>query len=187
MKIRKRKPAGWTPETKPAEISKPSTLPRVPATKVADAVGTYLGGFLADRSKPSGVRERKKTSAEIAEADAKRRAQTGEWEDARPSTIVGLYSVCHRMVYGVAPTEFEDNAEFASATRSASALLKSQFDGDAVAMAAFVRWVWKREQGRVKWAREQGRDLNRLVWRFIFSRSKIGDYRVDIANRRGRA
>lgn len=187
MKIRKRKPADWTPPTKPETTSKPATLARVPASKVADATGTYLGGFLADRSKPSGVRERKKTSAEVAEADAKRRAQTGEWEDARPSTIVGLYAVCHRMVYGVAPIEFEDNAEFASATRSASALLTSQFAGDAVAMAAFVRWAWKREQGRAKWAREQGRDLNRMVWRFVFTRSKVGDYRVDLSNHRGRA
>lgn len=178
MKIRKRKPEGWTP----TPATKTPTAP-----KVADASGAYLAGFLAERVKPSGVRERKKTSAEIAEADARRRAQTGEWEDAKPSTLVGLYAVCHRMVYGVAPIEFEDNAEFASATRSASALLTSQFAGDAVAFAAFVRWAWKREQGRAKWAREQGRDLNRMVWRFVFSRSKVGDYRVDLANRRGRA
>jgi hypothetical protein len=186
MKVRTKKPAGWTPTPRAV----PSTMPtpaRVPSPKVADAPRAYLAGFLAERAKPSGVRERKKTSAEVAEADAKRRAQTGEWEDAKPSTLVGLYSVCHRMVYGVAPIEFEDNAEFASATRAASALLTSQFGGDAVEFAAFVRWAWTREKNRAKWARDNGRDINRMVWRFVFARAKVGDYRVDLANRGRRA
>ena len=114
--------------------------------------------------------------AEILKAET--RARSGEWADAKPAVFIGLYAICHRLVYGVLPLELKEQAEFRQASRSALTCLHAHFDDDCDAFATFVRWAWKREEGRAKYAKEQGWDRKRMGWRLLFSAHTVTDYRA---------
>ena len=143
------------------------------------------GSLFPDMQKMSG--ETKSTALSDIEANTKiaeARSLSGDWDGARGRVFVGLYAVCHRVVYGVAPLELEQKPEFQAASRAALSCLHGHFDDDSDALATFVRWAWKREEGRAKYAREQRWDgRKRLGWRLLFSAHTVTDY---LAERRGR-
>lgn len=148
-----------------------------------------LDSFLADPAKseriPGAKREKPKTALHTAMLSAEMRAKSGEWDDAEQRTLVGLYAVCHRNVYGVIPVELENPAEFSMASRAAATILHTRFDDDVPATAIFIRWLWKREKERVEWARTQKRDRNRMGWRMQFSDRAVGDFLVARAAHKG--
>lgn len=147
---------------------------------------TMLKGFLEgfDKPEPSAngpkprTRRRHLTHLEIAVDDAKRRASSGDWDGAKGATLVGLYAMCHRMVYGVLPGELEQIGVFRAASKQALRCVHELFNDDACAVAAFVRWSWEREKRRDAWAREKMIERSRLGWRAQFSRGLETDYRV---------
>lgn len=167
---------------KPASPTGGTPTPLTPKVQDAPATG-YLSGFLSEKKKPTGGKRATKLRAvEVAMGDAERRAKTGEWDDARPSVLVGLFAICHFKVYGVHAAELEADREFAIATRIVSTFLSNAFDGDVIEGAAFVRWAWRKEQAKIQWAKSKGHTVNRLQLRWVFSMSKVTDYRVE-ANR----
>lgn len=117
---------------------------------------------------------------------ARRRAQSGEWATADGEAIVGLYAVCHEMVYGVLPSELEEGRLFKLASREAARLMRVSFGGDVDAAVEYLKWVWGREKGRVQWAASQSppRERGRLGWRLSLSEGFVTDYRVALASRR---
>ena len=124
------------------------------------------------------------TPLEIVVDDASRRAASGDWAGAKGGTLVGLYALCHRMVYGVLPGELEQVGLFRQACKQAASLMHELFSDDASAVAAFVRWSWEREKRRNAWAQSKQIERNRLGWRAQFSRALETDYRVASKQRR---
>lgn len=134
------------------------------------------------RKRPSGI-----TVASMVKAhrEADRRSASDDWEGARPLVFVALYAILHEHVYGVVEelkTQDRKLAAFA-----AGRMLKGEFGGDAEAMASFLRWAWKREAGREKWRRDNGRQGLRLTWRLLFGGGYLmTDYRLDQLRGQGR-
>jgi hypothetical protein len=111
---------------------------------------------------------------ERATHDAKVRAESGEWDGAKASTILGLYSMCHKIAYGCSPGELDDKVAFTNATRHVQRMMQDHFGGEASRMVGFVKWVWAREKVRV----DAGRASTRLGWRLQFSSSILTDYKA---------
>src|SRR3990172_8529604 len=102
----------------------------------------------------------------------------------RRATLVGLYAICHRMIYGIIPQELCEKALFNIAAKLAAVALHKHFDDDPSAAAAFVKWSWEREKRRDTWAREKMIDRARLSWKLQFSATLVTDWRVNAADRR---
>jgi hypothetical protein len=143
------------------------------------SVSSFLEGVKSKAPRGGGARMRTKlTDLEVAVKNAKHRAATGEWCDASSPTIVGLYAYQHEIVYKEMPLELEQKMEFKRAAGMAKTTIQA-FDGDVDAVVEFMKWAWKREQGRIKWSKDNGRERNRFSYRFLFSASQITDYRVE--------
>jgi hypothetical protein len=121
---------------------------------------------------------------DVAIDDAKRRALSGEWNDSKGATFVGLHAFCHKMVYGIVPDELYVPGLFRAAARGAAKALHEFFDDDPAELAAFVRWSWEREKRKNSWAQANGVDRSRLSWKWQFSRSLLTDYKIDLSTRR---
>lgn len=115
---------------------------------------------------------------EVALDDAKRRARSGEWEDAKAATLVGLYALCHQMVYGVVPSELKQVGLFRAATRMAKRMMHEYFDDDPSQVVELIRWSWEREKRKNTWAQSHAIDRNRLSWKWQFAASMETDYRI---------
>lgn len=148
--------------------------------RLGDAAQSPIAAFLDRPSeKISGAtRARKLSDLEANLRIAEDRALTGDWSGATGPTFVGLYALCHRVVYDVLPLELESVAEFRAASKLALTCLHAHFDDDVDALARFVKWAWDRERSRSAWAREKGFDKKRLGWRLVFSASMVTDYRA---------
>lgn len=150
------------------------------------AIASFMGNF---DSRSSGPRIRKRGAKQhldpidVALADAKRRAASGDWDAASGATFVGLYALCHSMVYGVTPDELRNTVTMRAAARAAKNLLHSTFVDDGEQMAQFVRWCWEREKRKHEWARSRGVERLRLGVKFQFSPAMVTDYRVECASR----
>jgi hypothetical protein len=142
--------------------------------------------FCEEFEKPARASRRAKPMdpVDVAILDAKKRAETGEWNWSKGATFVGLYAMCHQMIYGVVPDELYTTGTFRAAARSAANALHVLFDDDACAFAEFVRWSWEREKRKHNWALAQGFDRNRMSWKLQFSRALLTDYRIAKAQRR---
>lgn len=151
---------------------------------VADA-GDKLDAFLSHTGKKRAGRSRGKkfTPLELALRDAERRAESGEWEDATGRSLVGLYAMCHRMIYGVVPAELEDKVTMRIASKMARAQLHKHFDDDVDQAVEFIKWAWEREKSRENHAMATGRDRSRMGYRWQFSDSIVTDYRVELERR----
>lgn len=123
---------------------------------------------------------------EIAIDDASRRAVSGEWEGSKGATFVGLYAMCHRMVYGVTPSELELQAVFNAAAKMARSTMHELFNDQPEEFAAFIRWAWEVEKRKAAWAQAKAVDRRRLSWRYQFSRSLETDYRIELKTKRRR-
>lgn len=148
----------------------------------------FVARFEEEQKKPRQRVRRSKalTPIEVSIDDASRRARSGEWAGARGKTFVGLYAMCHRLIYGVIPSEVQDKAGFAAASKHAARALHELFKDDPSEMAAFIRWAWEVEKRKHTWAQSKAIDRKRLGWRAQFSRSLETDYRIAQKQKQGR-
>ncbi len=135
------------------------------------------------------ARERAKTVPAgrwvVALKGVEERMAGSSWDDARPLDFVAAYAVQHLKVYGVDASELVAR-ERHTAMLAAGRMLKEVFDGDAAAMADFIRWTWRREHEREVWRRQNNRSGGRLGWRLQFGGALIADYQLDKARRAAR-
>jgi hypothetical protein len=156
------------------------------------ADGRGIGGFLASalpHVEPGTPRVRRGgrkqlLPVEVALDDARRRAGSGEWEGAKGSTLVGLYALCHQLIYGIVPEELRELPAFRGAAKQAAGFVHAHFGDDYGAAAAFVKWAWEREKKKHVWALKNGATRNRMSWRLQFSASLLTDWRVERQPRR---
>ena len=121
----------------------------------------------------------------LATDEAVQRMRDGDWEGTGTLTFIGLYAYLHNAVYGCEPGELGPT-ERLRAAGMARRMLDRDFDGDAAAMADFMRWCWKRESDREKWRRETGNEGGRISWMLQFGGKLLTDYRVDLARAKAR-
>ncbi len=142
------------------------------------AAGGMLG-FINEERPPRPPRQRGLSELDAAVLEAEARARTGNWQDARPTAFVGLYALCHRMLFKVLPGELESKIEFKGALRMAGQV-HARFEYNGENVASFIRWTWEREQRREKWAANKGetRDF-RVGYRLQFSPRMITDWQVE--------
>lgn len=156
---------------------------RKPTPKLEDngQAALALDDFLTPP--PKAPRSRKKSSYDLALISARVCADSGEWADAKPRVFVGLYIMCHELIYGIRPDELKPDGEMRKVSRLAQRCLKNNFDGNGDDMASFVKWTWERQKKKEAWAMSQGRNLNRLsVW-IQFSAGLVTDYRKAMIDR----
>lgn len=134
--------------------------------------------------KPRGRRSKQLLPLDVAIRDARHRAATGEWDGTKGSTLVGLYAMCHEMIYGVVPEELKNLGLFRAAARNSARALHEVFADDIVKCIEFVRWTWEREKRKNAWAQSNGVDRNRMSWKWQFSAGMVTDYRVSLQQKR---
>lgn len=147
--------------------------------------------FINDVDPPKGPRMRVKrtkrttlTDVEVAIDEANRRAMSGEWAGSKGRTFVGLYALCHRMIYGVVPEELTDRLMFNTVAKMAAKVMHECFDDDPNELAAFVRWSWEVEKRKNSWAQSKAIDRRRLGPKVQFSRGVVTDYRIYLKQQR---
>lgn len=138
------------------------------------------------KPQPTRAKRVHMNKVEIAIDEASRRALSGEWEGSKGATFVGLYAMCHRMVYGVTPSELALQPVFNAAAKMARAMMHELFDDQPEQFAAFIRWAWEVEKRKAAWAQAKAVDRRRLSWRYQFSRSLETDYRIELKTKRRR-
>ncbi|MDE2100486.1 MAG: hypothetical protein KGL39_24795 [Patescibacteria group bacterium] len=106
------------------------------------------------------------------------------WRKFTPAQFVYLYGWLHEKVYGVTAADELARREGLGAVSACTRVLEKEFDGDSEAMMGFMQWVWKREQEREKWRRDNNIDGRRMTWRTQFSASLLTDYRLARHRRR---
>lgn len=138
----------------------------------------------AAHQKPRDKRAKPLTEVDVAMRDAKRRAASGDWVGSKGSTFIGLYAMCHEMVYTVIPDELYAAGIFKAAARNAANAMHELFDDDPVKVVQFMKWAWEREKRKHEWAQRQGFDRNRMSWKWQFSLNMLTDYRVSLTQKR---
>lgn len=186
MKTRKkRKPPVETRVSKSAGLGKQLEL-----IKDDNAKRSVVDSFLshgASKAAPKGKRGKPKpTAIEIAVSEAKRRSSDGDWTDAKGKVFVGLFALCHSIVYGEIPLELTEKQELTLGARMANKALHEYFADDPDALVEFVKWSWEAEKRKESWALRQGINRNRMRVRFQFSARLVQDYRVEKQRRRRR-
>lgn len=157
-----------------------------------EAARDLMGAFVGHRAKRTPIGGAATTKAlkpvDAAVDGAERRSRSGVWDGAVGRTFVGLFALCHRIVYGEIPLELYEIADFGIASRMATKALHVWFGDDEGAFVEFIKWSWEREKGRDAWAIANGRDRTRMRARFQFSAAMVQDYRVEKSKgrRRGR-
>lgn len=138
-----------------------------------------MSAFLSEAPAPRAPRSRGLSELALAVLEAEARGKTGKWDDARPTAFVGLYALCHRLVFKCLPGELESKVEFKGALRLAGQM-HARFEYDGEEVASFIRWTWEREQRREKFAASKGetRDF-RIGYRLQFSPRMVTDWQVD--------
>lgn len=157
------------------EVSPAESLARM----VAD---TRHRGYQSRSPRREGPPRRSKDQIARARAQMEAMAQSGDWGDASGTHLVALYAWLHAQVYGVENAEL-DGKQWGLAALAAGRMVSNHFAGDWGAAVVFMRWAWKREQGRETWRRENGKPGGRIGWRLQFGGSLVTDYRVDAARR----
>ncbi len=109
--------------------------------------------------------------------------RTKQWEMMEPRHFLGLYTVCHRKVYGTEPADLF--AQWAGAIGAVKSMLAHEFNGEPAKLYGFLQWVWAREHAREKQRAGNGSAGFRLAWRFLFVRQAaagiLTDYRTTLA------
>ncbi len=150
-----------------------------------------MASFLSHKSKRTPVGGAAKTPTlkpvEVAVLDAEHRSKVGTWEEATGRTFVGLYALCHRIVYGEVPLELFEKREFSVAARMATKALHEWFEDDPTLLVEFIKFCWEREKRRDAWAIREGKDRTRMRARFQFSATMVQDWRVDRTRNRRRS
>lgn len=146
------------------------------------SIEQYISGF--EKPKAVAKKARKLLPVEASMDDARRRAASGDWAGARGKTLVGLYALCHQMVYGILPAELEDAAMFRIASKLAAMCMHTRFDDDASGVAEMIRWSWEREKRLHTWAQSKSVDRKRLHWKWQFNRVLETDFRISLTQKR---
>lgn len=154
-------------------------------------IAAFCGSFNSTSSSNSGSKKQARprkarmlAPIEIALDDAKRRAASGDWDGAHGSTFVGLYALCHQMIYSVVPEELFAIAEYRTAAKMAAKMLHENFGDDPFRLAEFIRWSWEREKRKHNWALANGADRKRLGVRWQFSLGILTDYRIALSQKK---
>lgn len=162
-------------------VSEPSARVVMTSSEREEAANK-VAAFLVSRSKrrPPDARCRSRGVSDLASAmnDAKRRAESGDWDGSTGRTMVGVFLLCHRAVYQFVPAELEKTSIFRSACKQAELCYRRHFRDNPDACVEFLKWAWLRERGRQEWARREGRDVRRLRAGLVFSDGFVDDYRV---------
>lgn len=149
---------------------------------------TRVSDFLDHGKRKRDMRPvpKRATPLEAAIADARSRADSGDWLSAPGMALVGLYSFCHEEVYGVTPIELDEKAALRVASRMASAMVKKYFGSDTDEAVEFIKWTWMREREREEWAAQNGKTRGRVGYRLQFSSALLTDYRVALSRKQRR-
>lgn len=141
------------------------------------------------RRRPADTRCRSRGVSDLASAmnDARSRAESGDWDGSTGRTMVGVFLLCHRMVYQFIPAELESTPVFRAACKQAELCYRRHFRDNPGACVEFLKWAWLRERGRQQWASREGRDVRRLRARLVFSDGFVDDYRVYLQGARNGA
>jgi hypothetical protein len=133
----------------------------------------------ARTSRRSEQRERPKTIADAAWARAietvRGMAAEDEYKEALPLHFVALHAVLFEAVYQFAPLDLTPQTRMA-ACGMVAALSKAVFGEDPEKVAAYLKWVWSREEETEAWRKKNGRGGRTLGWRLVFGRSLLNDY-----------
>lgn len=174
------KQPGLFPPPEPESATRVLTPAEQLAALVAD--GRHRG--MQARHPPQKDRRPYRSKDTIARVKAKMEemAASGDWSGASGTHLVALYAWLHAQVYGVENAEL-DGRQWALAAQAAGRMVANHFADDYGSAVVFLRWAWKREQGREQWRRENHKDGGRIGWRLQFSGSIVTDYRVDSARR----
>lgn len=105
--------------------------------------------------------------------------KSGEWKEATPRHFAAAYALLHERVYGVEPGDLTPTTRLMAAGLAAR-MLDKEFDADKGALAGFLLWTWKREEGREKWRRENGREGGRITPRLQFNGAIVTDFRLEM-------
>lgn len=128
-----------------------------------------------DRKKQNRSLTPKRINKEIEKIS--KRIENDDWEDFRSGELVALYAWCHNEVYGVMPGELD--GVWKEAKYAAGNMVRREFGNDAVRAVKFFKWLWAREEGRVKWKINKGIQITRISWKAVFvHRYLITDYNV---------
>lgn len=112
-------------------------------------------------------------------AAAAQLVKSGDYSEAEPHHLVGLYARLHESTYGAPPGELATARAFRAAVRAAEQLIKAEFGGEVDDAITFMKWVWAREVRTEKKRRSEGTEGRRISWRLMFEqRHLITDWRV---------
>lgn len=159
-----------------------------PATPSQLSTGTVSENFklLTESVQPKRrTRTQKRSKIELLIEDAKTRSLSGDWSDANGLTFVGLFALCHRVVYGVMPAELQEAKAINVTARMARKCMHAHFEDDSAEVALFIKWAWEVEKRKNTWAMGQGFDRAPLTCFGQFSARLITQYKVR-ANQHGR-
>lgn len=168
------------PKSSPPEFS-PGEPPSAAQRTAAASLEAMVASKMDRRARPRSFRA-SKPQIERAREGMERMTASGDWSEAVGAHLVALYEWLFLQVYGVATAEL-DPKNRAIASAMAGRFVHEHFADDYGAAVMFMKWTWKREQGREQWARENGKERGRVGWRLQWSGSIVTDYRVDCARR----
>jgi hypothetical protein len=147
--------------------------------KKAAFVDAFLNHGQGKRPTKGKVGRAKATPIELAVAEAKRRSREGDWSGAKGKVFVGLYALCHEIVYGDVPLELTENQELTIGARMVNRVLHDFFDDDPDALVEFIKWSWEAEKRKESWALRNGISRQRMRVRLQFSARLVQDYRTE--------
>lgn len=114
------------------------------------------------------------------------RMKLADWRGMSAGRLVGLYWICHEMVYGVPPGELNNTTNWRNAMLAAGKMVTVHFDGDVYRAVEFMQWVWTREKGREEYRRKTEAPGFRITWKYQFTRENlITDWRASLFRNRG--
>lgn len=134
-------------------------------------------------SKKSRGKKPKVSDLEIIVRKVEHRAQSGDWDGATGQSFVGLYALCHRVVYKTLPAELTDRIFMSRWSRVAGKILHEWFADNTNEFAAFIKWSWEQIQEKEKWALRKGINLPRMKISVQFSRQLYTDYQVFLSKK----
>ena len=174
MKTRKKKKLMET------RVSKAEQLPLLEEEAVQRSA---VAAFLDSGPKRKRKKSEKPIMALVEEAKVK--ARSGDWSDSRGKVFVGLYAICHEMVYGEISIELDRVSSVTAGARAANTALHNYFDDSPDQLVEFVKWSWEQEKRKNSWALRNGIERKPLSINFQFSPKLIQEYRISKRRNRG--
>src|SRR5574338_176134 len=138
-----------------------------PPKSEADELTASVESFRPRRARP---KSRTTIADEVIEM-----ATRQNWANAGAQHVVALAGEFHRRVYGVEAEELRTRARQIF-VRSADSMIKQN---GVEWVVEFVKWVWKREQERETWRRDNHKQGSRVSIAMVFGSSNLRtEYRI---------